>query len=181
MPKVSLFVLMLLFVIPFGLAQAQDPQNPPPDEFTSRFNACFFGGPMEGKCDIPWEWKCGYYLAQWIRLGGWDNPLNFMPDDCASLLPPPLTSTVTEVPGLASAPAGCYTDGVQSFFWPGGTGPISVQGFEGPSCEIPGSILRMVIAPAKEEAIRMCGTDVGHFRDKVFYQGSEFFTCDNTD
>lgn len=75
------FALVLVLLMPMGLANAQSP---------SSSNACFEGGLMAGKCTTEWDFICGYYLALWLNGGGWSaaNSIIF-PDWCdpATLLP----------------------------------------------------------------------------------------------
>lgn len=83
MKRSLLLMLALLMLIAPISAMAQEPPLGSAED-----NACNAGGVMEGKCDTPWEWICGYYLARWTTNGGWFTPNNFFPDWCASLLPP---------------------------------------------------------------------------------------------
>jgi hypothetical protein len=82
MNKLALLILIFALILPFGIVTAQEPPIGSSDD-----NACNKGGAMEGKCDTPWEWTCGYYLARWEKEGGWTSNYAF-PNDCQSLLPP---------------------------------------------------------------------------------------------
>lgn len=89
--KLILCCLLLAMMLPINMVGAQDPILG-----TKEDNACNEGGSMAGKCDTPWAWECGYYLARWEANGGWNTPNNPFNDACVSLLPPvPATETVT--------------------------------------------------------------------------------------
>lgn len=79
--SLSLITVLMLVLLGNQFAYAQDPG-------TKEDNACNEGGSMAGKCDTPWEWVCGYYLARWEANGGWNTPNNVLNDACVSLLPP---------------------------------------------------------------------------------------------
>lgn len=81
MKKAIWILLIIVLAFPIGMVSAQEPG-------TKEDNACYEGGSMAGKCDTPWEWVCGYYLARWEANGGWATPNNPFNDACASLLPP---------------------------------------------------------------------------------------------
>jgi hypothetical protein len=83
MHKVALVILIIVFMFPLGLAQAQ---NPAPN--TKEDNACYAGGALETKCATLWHWVCGWYLARWQSNNGWLTPNNPFNDACVSLLPP---------------------------------------------------------------------------------------------
>lgn len=72
MKVISLFLLMLLLVVP--IASAQEPAED---------NACNPGGSMEGKCISDWHWTCGWYLARYERG---EYTVLEVPQDCAASL-----------------------------------------------------------------------------------------------
>lgn len=93
----SLFIFTLL-ISTAGLVVAQEPEIG-----TAADNACNEGGPMAGKCDIDWEWICGWHLARWTSGGGWGGTYT-MPTTCTILLPP--RPPVIVVEALVSGPTG---------------------------------------------------------------------------
>lgn len=86
MKKVFWLILIIVVAFPMNMISAQEPN-------TKEDNACYEGGSMAGKCDTPWEWVCGWYLARWEANGGWSTKNNLFNDSCVSLLPSvPITS-----------------------------------------------------------------------------------------
>lgn len=82
MKRLMLVLLAIALWIPIGMVNAQEPLPG-----TKEDNACNPGGSMAGKCETPWHWVCGYYLARWEAAGGWNTQGNVLNDACVSLLP----------------------------------------------------------------------------------------------
>lgn len=103
MKKILWLLLIILLVVVVTPLHAQEPTVGSKED-----NACNEGGSMAGKCDTPWEWVCGYYLARWEEAGGWSGGYN-LPTWCESVLPArpvdPITGAVVVVgPGCVSVP-----------------------------------------------------------------------------
>ena len=59
---------------------------------------------MEGKCEIEWNWTCGWYL---IRFEYGIFQREQVPDGCAGLLPP-VPDPMPVGPSIPVMAAGCY-------------------------------------------------------------------------
>jgi|GEM_PF-5318961 len=85
-----LVVFLLLVAIPS--VTAQEPSTTAPTAGIPEDNECYEGGSMwrenpEDRCDTPWHWNCGWWLARYTR-----NIITTIDDECQVLLdlmPPP--------------------------------------------------------------------------------------------
>lgn len=81
--RILMFCTLLLLFSAMGIMAQEGPSPTTEDD-----NECYTGGLMEGKCEILWEWECGWYLHVWVENGGWSNEDQFFPERCESVLPP---------------------------------------------------------------------------------------------
>jgi hypothetical protein len=101
-----IFIFIIFIITASVFAQTDTPSERPQD------NACYTGGTMEGKCNLPteaetlWAWMCGWYIA---RMETGLIPVDNVPDWCSSLLVNVSTSITT--PGVVIPPvhmSSCY-------------------------------------------------------------------------
>lgn len=79
MKRLLLLVLIVLVAaLPLANVYAEDPAIGSKED-----NACNAGGSLEGKCDTPWAWVCGWYLARY-QAGIIPSVISA----CSSLIPP---------------------------------------------------------------------------------------------
>lgn len=134
---VGLIVLVLFSSI--GLVGAQEPAPGSRED-----NDCYAGGALAGKCEVEWQWICGWYLARWTTLGGWSTPSNFFPDWCdpATLLPARPLAEADSSASILVASAGCVSVGIIYIDFKGGfSAPGTDTSFTDPTCTTPGFVI----------------------------------------
>jgi hypothetical protein len=176
-----LFALLFIFIMTSSIVFAQsgvdDQGNPNDPAVNESANACYSGGAMEGKCDSEWAWMCGWHL---IRLDP-ENDISRaeFPAACSSLLPPRSETPPAAAPSVPSAPAGCYTNGIDSLQWTGGAGPSTVTTHFGTVCGGTADPRVIAYALTKAQADAMCSSTTYPFGGSLgtFYNGGQFFFC----
>jgi hypothetical protein len=78
MQRFVVLLLLVVFILGFGLPTLAQDNKDTTDPFTPADNECYDGGTLEGKCntldvngdyvvdqrDTDWMWTCGWYLAR---------------------------------------------------------------------------------------------------------------------
>lgn len=171
-----LTILVMLFSVVLVSADGVDDQGNPNDpDVNNRANACYDGGDMEGKCDTPWEWMCGWYV---IRLDSQNEASRAaFPPDCVNLLPAYIEYVAA--PSLPSANCVYYIGNPRSFNFSGGYFiGIGSTVYNSTDCTGTPQVLgaSYVYAPAPFNAVTLCELNNGAFTN-AFELLNDVYIC----
>lgn len=178
MKRIIILLVFTLFSVVIVSADGIDDQGNPNDpNVNDRANACFEGGSMEGKCDTPWEWVCGWHLIQFeYDLTTRED----FPNWCISILPPEILPEELAVVALGTPSTGCeqivpfYADFSGGYFVPAGLLAYAFSNCTNVSISIG---IDLIFAPAPFDALTLCNLNGTYSSATLFAGGTDIYVC----